>query len=190
MFKYLYLKGLTPKEIKAELDIAHGTSAPVFETVYNWVNEFKRGRTSTKDEHRSERPAEVTTPKKGQTTTEAYYRSLLHRLSEEIKKKCPYLKKRKILFHHDDARVDTCAVLMAKIMEFKFKLLQYSPDSAPGDLFLFTNFKKWLGGQRFASNKAIAQTDAYFEDLPKSYFLEGLKKLEKCLEKFVKRRLC
>ena len=44
--KHLYLKGLTPKQIKAELDDVHGTSAPVFATVYNWVNEFKLGSTS------------------------------------------------------------------------------------------------------------------------------------------------
>ena len=36
VIKHLYLKGLTPKEIKAELDEVHGTSAPVFPTVYNW----------------------------------------------------------------------------------------------------------------------------------------------------------
>ena len=35
---------------------------------------------------------------KGQTVTGAYYASLLHRLSEEIKKKRIYLKKKKILF--------------------------------------------------------------------------------------------
>ena len=58
----LYLKGLTPKEINAELDKVHGTSVPVSATVYNWVNEFKRGHTSTKDKHRSGRPVEVTTP--------------------------------------------------------------------------------------------------------------------------------
>ena len=52
VIKHLYLKGLTSKEIKAELDEVHGTSALVFATVYNWVNEFKRDRTSTKDEHR------------------------------------------------------------------------------------------------------------------------------------------
>ena len=62
MIKHLYLKGLTPKEIKAGLDEVHGTSAPVFVTVYNWVNEFKRGRTSTKYEHRSGRPLEVIIP--------------------------------------------------------------------------------------------------------------------------------
>ena len=33
----------------------------MFASVYNWVNDFKRGCTSTKDEHRSERPVEVTT---------------------------------------------------------------------------------------------------------------------------------
>ena len=35
MIKHLYLKGLTPKEIKAELDEVHNTSAPVFAIVYN-----------------------------------------------------------------------------------------------------------------------------------------------------------
>ncbi|KAG8284246.1 hypothetical protein J6590_107268, partial [Homalodisca vitripennis] len=29
---------------------------------YNWVNEFKHGRSSTNDEHRSERPGETSTP--------------------------------------------------------------------------------------------------------------------------------
>ena len=33
MIKHLYLEGLTPKEIKAELDEVRGKSAPVFATV-------------------------------------------------------------------------------------------------------------------------------------------------------------
>ncbi|KAG5316086.1 SCND3 protein, partial [Pseudoatta argentina] len=41
------MKSLTPKEIKAELDNVHSTSASAFATVYNWVNEFKPSRTST-----------------------------------------------------------------------------------------------------------------------------------------------
>ena len=36
VIKHLYLKGLAPKEIKAELDKVHDTSAPLFATVYNW----------------------------------------------------------------------------------------------------------------------------------------------------------
>ena len=62
VIKHSYLKDLRPKEVKADLYEVRGTSAPVFATVYNWVNEFKRGRTSTKDERRSGRPVEVTFP--------------------------------------------------------------------------------------------------------------------------------
>ena len=36
-----------------------------------------------------------------------------------------------------------------------------------------------------SNEDVIAQTDAYFEDLPKSYVLDGLKKLEKCLKKCI-----
>ena len=48
-----FFKGNTPKKIKAELDEVHGTSAPPFKTMFHWVNEFERGRTSTHDESRS-----------------------------------------------------------------------------------------------------------------------------------------
>ena len=61
VIKHLYLNGLILKEIKAKLNEVHGKSAPAFATVYNWANEFKRSRTSTKYEHRSRRPVEVTT---------------------------------------------------------------------------------------------------------------------------------
>ena len=54
---------------------------------------------------------------KGQTITGAYYASLLHQLSEEIMKKLPHLKKKKIHFHQDNV------VSMAKIMDIKFELL-------------------------------------------------------------------
>ena len=62
---------------------------------------------------------------RGQTITGVYYTSLLHRLSEEVKKKRPHLKK--ILFHQDKERVPTCAVSIAKIMKLKFELLQQPP---------------------------------------------------------------
>ena len=57
-----YLGGNTPKEIKAELDEVHGTSASSFKTVCNWVNEFKRRRRSTRDKPRLGRPVEAATP--------------------------------------------------------------------------------------------------------------------------------
>ena len=39
----------------------------------------------------------------GRTITGAYYAALLDRLVDEIKKKRPHLKKKKILFHDDNA---------------------------------------------------------------------------------------
>ena len=58
VIKYLHMKGLTPKEIKAELDV-HSTSVLAFAIVYNWVNVCKRGRTSTCDAPRSGCPIEA-----------------------------------------------------------------------------------------------------------------------------------
>ena len=75
---------------------------------------------------------------------------------------------------------------MAKIIELKFELSQHLSDLEPSDFFLFPNLKKWLSEQRFTSNEeVIAQTDSNFKDLPKSYFLDGLRKLEKRLEKCI-----
>ncbi|KYN30359.1 hypothetical protein ALC56_15335 [Trachymyrmex septentrionalis] len=61
VIQYFYLKGLSPTNIKAELDSTL-ESAPSFTTVKYWVAEFKRGRTNCEDEHRSDRPSEVAIP--------------------------------------------------------------------------------------------------------------------------------
>ena len=57
----------------------------------------------------------------------------------------------------------------------------------PLRLFLFPNLKKSLAGHKFESNEEfIAATEAYFAELQKTYFSDGLKKLEhrwvKCIE--------
>ena len=52
--------------------------------------------------------------------------------------------------------------------------------------FFISKLEKMSRRTTVKSNKeVIAQADAYFEDLPKSYFLDGLKKLEKRLEKCI-----
>ena len=108
----------------------------------------------------------------------------------ELQKKRPHLAKRKVLFHHDNAPAHTSALATAILVELGYELLPhppYSPDLAPCDFFLFPNLKKSLAGQKFQSNEeVIAATEAYFADLEKTYFSEGLKKLEhrwvKCIE--------
>lgn len=62
VIQYFHLKGLNPTKIKTELDGTLGESAPSFATIKYWVAEFKRGRTSCEDEHRSGRPSKVATP--------------------------------------------------------------------------------------------------------------------------------
>ena len=74
---------------------------------------------------------------KGRTITGAYYAALLDRLFHEIRKKGPYLKKKKILFHHDNAPSHTSNIAQAKKHELGFESLPhppyYSPDLAPSD---------------------------------------------------------
>lgn len=127
---------------------------------------------------------------KGKTITGAYYAALLDRLNDAIKEKRPHLKKKKVLFHQDNASAHKSMIAMAKIHELRYELLPhppYSTDLTPCDFLLFPNLKNWLGGKRFTSNEeAINETNAYFEELDKSYFSGGLKKLEsrwtKCIE--------
>ena len=91
--------------------------------------------------------------------------------------------KKKGIFHQDNARDHTCVVSKAKFHELRYELRpqpSYSPDSATSDYFLFPNLMKWLGGKRFYfKDEIISQTNTYFEDLEKSYFLEGIQKLQK-----------
>ena len=118
-----------------------------------------------------------------------YHAPLLAQLGKEIKQNRPHMTRKKMLFHQDNARVHTCTVAMAKLHEWKFELLPHSPylpNLVPSNFFLFLNMKKWLVGKRFESKKdVITETEAYFEELPKSYFLDGLKKLGKRWATFI-----
>jgi len=53
------MKDLTPKEIEAELDNIHSSSASAFATLYNWVNEFKRNHIFTCNAPHSGHPIEA-----------------------------------------------------------------------------------------------------------------------------------
>ena len=75
---------------------------------------------------------------------------------------------------------------MAKIMDLKFELLKhppYSPDLATSDFFF--KLEKVAEWTTVHVERGDDRPDFYFEDLPKSYFLGGLRKLEKCLEKCI-----
>uniref|UniRef100_A0A1B0G5T2 Uncharacterized protein n=1 Tax=Glossina morsitans morsitans TaxID=37546 RepID=A0A1B0G5T2_GLOMM len=120
---------------------------------------------------------------KAQRINTEYYIALLLRLKNEIAIKRPQMKKKRMLFHQDDAPYHKSTATMAKLRELPFELLPhppYSPDLAPSDYYLFANLKKMLAGKRCSSiEEAIAETEAYFEGLEKSFYRKGIEMLEK-----------
>lgn len=126
---------------------------------------------------------------KGRTITSQYYCALLDKFDAALKEKRPHLQRKKILFHHDNAPAHSSLLTTEKLIKLRYELLPhppYSPDLAPCDFFLFPNLKKSMAGKRYRSNEeVIAATEAYFEELPKTYYTEGLKKLEYRWEKCV-----
>ncbi|KAF7286632.1 hypothetical protein GWI33_004665 [Rhynchophorus ferrugineus] len=101
---------------------------------------------------------------------------------DQIAEEWPYLKKNKVLLHQDNAPCHKSVKTMAKIHELGFELLShppYSPDLAPSDYFLFSDLKRMLACKKFLSNEGvIAETKAYFEAKDKSYYKNGIEKLE------------
>ena len=70
-------------------------------------------------------------------------------IKDEIAKKRPHLKKKKVLFHQDNAPCHKSMKTMAKLQELCFELLPlppYSTDLAPSDFFLFSGLKRMLAG--------------------------------------------
>lgn len=120
---------------------------------------------------------------KGRTITGEYYSNLLDQLDAKIRQKRPGLKKKKIIFHQDNAPVHKSALAMGKLRDLGYELLghpPYSPDLAPSDFHLFPNLKKFVSGKRFVSNEEVEKAvDEYFDNLPESHFREGILKLEK-----------
>ena len=61
VLKYFYLKGLTPIQIKEEMDSTLKNSSPSYSTVKQWISEFKKSRTNADDEPGSKLLIEVPT---------------------------------------------------------------------------------------------------------------------------------
>jgi len=59
VIKYLFIKGMSSKEIYVDMFVTFGDDGPSYSAVKNWVAEFKRGRSSVVNEHRSGRPKDA-----------------------------------------------------------------------------------------------------------------------------------
>ena len=105
------------------------------------------------------------------------------RLKNEIGKKRLQMKKKKVLFHQDNAPCLKSIAAVAKLHKLHLKLLPhlpYSPDQDPSDYCLFADPKRMLEGKRFGSNEEmIAETEAYFEAKDESFYKKGIEMLKK-----------
>jgi hypothetical protein len=97
----------------------------------------------------------------------------LERLNDEIKKKRPHLKKKKALFHKDNAPCHKSIKTMAKLHKLGYELLPhppYSPDLAPSNFFLFANLKRMVAGKKVSTNEeVIAETEYDKNGIEKIY---------------------
>lgn len=98
---------------------------------------------------------------KGKTITELYYGYLLDQLHVELMKKLPHLKKKKILFHHNNTLAHMSAIAMAKIAEL-LPHPSYSPDLVPCDFFLFAYIKKKAWWKK---RRSSLKTNVYLQSL-------------------------
>ena len=104
-------------------------------------------------------------------------------LKEEIAKKQPQMKKKKVLFHQDNVPYHNSITMMAKLHELHFELVPHPPyslDLAPSNYWLFADLKIMLQGKRFGSNeKVISETEVYFETKDKLFYKKGIELLGK-----------
>ncbi|XP_033229927.1 histone-lysine N-methyltransferase SETMAR-like, partial [Belonocnema kinseyi] len=170
-------------------------SAPSIGTIHKWFIEFRCDRTSTVDAERSGRPKEVTTPENFEKIHDMMLNDPKVKLREVANAVGILLERVGYIVHSVLGIKKLCArwvprlltvdqkrIPQAKLHEISFELVPqppYSPDLAPSDYYLFPNLKRCLTGKRFYSNEElIAETEAYFGDLPIEYFSDGIKKLE------------
>jgi hypothetical protein len=68
--------------------------------------------------------------------------------------KRPSLKKKKLIFHQDNAPAHKSVLAMRKLQDLRYNLLGH-PDLAPSDFHLFLNLKKFVSIKRFMSSAEV-----------------------------------
>jgi hypothetical protein len=128
---------------------------------------------------------------KGQTVTSAQYSDMLvSELKPVIRLKCWGLLSKRVLLLHDNTHPHTAAHTVDTLRALKFEVLKhppYSTDLAPSDFHLFGPMKEHLWGQKFTDDEVMEAVQSWLKATPKSFFLEGIRKLvdrwTKCVAK-------
>jgi hypothetical protein len=128
---------------------------------------------------------------KGQTVTIARYSDMLvNELKPMIRSKCWGLLSKTVLLLHNNTCPHMAAHTAETLRALKLEVLKHPPyslDLAPSDFHLFGPMKEHLRGQKFADDEVMEAVQNWLKATPKSFFLEGIRKLvdrwTKCVAK-------
>ena len=112
------------------------------------------------------------------------------RLDKQIKENRPELATRKgLIFHKDNARLQTCLVTRKKLLEVGWEVMShppYSPDIAPSDYHLFHSLENHFNGKTFDSNEAVKnELIQFFASKKQTFYESGIMKLTKRWQKVI-----
>lgn len=100
----------------------------------------------------------------GQTVNQAYYKTVLQKLRERVRKKRPDLWKNNAwILHQDNAPAHTALSVKQFLADNKIPVLNhppYSPDLAPCDFYLFPKVKESLKGTHFETLEQVKDKTA------------------------------
>lgn len=127
----------------------------------------------------------------GKTVNKEYYKSVMIRLREAIRKKRPNLwRDQSWILHHDNAPAHASHLVSDFLAKNNTTVLAqppYSPDLAPCDFFLFPKLKKSMKGHRYSTIEEIkAETLKVLYSIPNMAFQKSLEdwksRWHKCIQ--------
>ena len=126
----------------------------------------------------------------GQKVNAEFYVGVLDRLLKRIRRvRTAKFQSSEWFFFHDNAPPHNAATVKKFLANRNVAVLHhppYLPDLAPADYFLFPKFKFSLKGQHFQTLEEIqCAVTRELNNISKTSFLEGMKKLKKCANKCV-----
>ena len=124
------------------------------------------------------------------TVNSEYYKGLLERLRNDVRRKRPEKWANGFILHHDNAPCHT-SLLVRQFLSNKLITVcphpPYSPDLAPCDFWLFPKVKITMKGKRFESIQDIeAATTAQLKTLTKKDFQNCFRKWQERWDKCVR----
>lgn len=122
---------------------------------------------------------------KGQTVNQVFYKQVLERLREKVRRKRPEAWKSKSwILHHDNAPAHSALSVREFLASKNIPVVPhppYSPDLAPCDFFLFPRLKTTLKGQRFEDvNETIRNATEELKAIT-------LEEIQRCFQKWQQR---